>query len=121
MQTVFVSGCYDILHAGHLQFFSEARALGDRLVVSFASDAVLAAHKQRASSLPEDHKKALIESLRMVDEVVVGRGHELGLDFKDDFLRLRPAPPTLSRYDTHCDSTREYVVYFSSPHLRCTY
>ena len=26
---VFVSGCYDILHAGHLQFFSEARALGE--------------------------------------------------------------------------------------------
>ena len=91
MKTVFVSGCYDILHAGHLQFFSEARALGDRLVVSFASDAVLKAHKQRASSLPEEHKKALIESLRLVDEVVIGRGHELGLDFKEDFLRIRPA------------------------------
>lgn len=39
---VFVSGCYDIMHAGHLQFFSEARALGDFLIVSFASDDVLA-------------------------------------------------------------------------------
>ena len=37
---VFVSGCYDILHAGHLQFFREARALGGEnahLTVSFAS------------------------------------------------------------------------------------
>lgn len=71
MKPVFVSGCYDIMHVGHLQFFSEARALGDRLVVSFASDAVLLAHKQRSSSLPEEHKKALIESLRMVDEDVI--------------------------------------------------
>ena len=37
MKKVFVSGCYDILHAGHLQFFEEARALGDYLIVSFAS------------------------------------------------------------------------------------
>lgn len=34
MKKVFVSGCYDILHAGHLQFFEEARALGDYLIVT---------------------------------------------------------------------------------------
>jgi len=37
MIKVFVSGCYDIIHAGHVQFFREARALGDHLTVSFAS------------------------------------------------------------------------------------
>ena len=123
MRTVFVSGCYDILHAGHLQFFSEARALGDRLVVSFASDAVLLAHKQRASSLPEEHKKVLIESLRMVDEVVIGRGHELGLDFKDDFLRIRPAFLAVTEDDKYADAKRglcaqvgaRYVVLPKTP------
>ena len=34
MKKVFVSGCYDILHAGHLQLFEEARALGHYLIVS---------------------------------------------------------------------------------------
>ncbi len=123
MKTVFVSGCYDILHAGHLQFFAEARALGDRLVVSFASDAVLLAHKQRASSLPEEHKKALIESLRMVDEVVIGRGHELGLDFKEDFFRLRPAYLVVTEDDKYAAAKRalcaqvgaEYVVLPKTP------
>ena len=58
---VFVSGCYDILHGGHLEFWSQARALGDYLVVSFASDDVLAAHKSnRRSSIPTEHKKQLI-------------------------------------------------------------
>lgn len=123
MRTVFVSGCYDILHAGHLQFFSEARALGDRLVVSFASDAVLLAHKERASSLPEEHKKALLESLRMVDEVVIGRGHELGLDFKDDFLRIRPAILAVTEDDKYAGAKRalcaqvgaRYVVLPKTP------
>lgn len=58
---VFVSGCYDILHGGHLEFWSQARALGTYLVVSFASDDVLAAHKSnRRSSIPTEHKKQLI-------------------------------------------------------------
>ena len=90
MIRVFVSGCYDILHAGHLQFFREARALGDHLTVSFASAEVLWRHKQRRSSLPDEHKRALLASLGMVDEVVVGADLEEGLDFKQEFLRLRP-------------------------------
>lgn len=90
MRHIFVSGCYDIIHAGHLQFFAEARALGDYLTVCFASDDVLWHHKQRRSSIPQDHKKAVLEGLRMVDEVVIGECNEMGLDFKDHFLRLKP-------------------------------
>ncbi len=90
MIRVFVSGCYDIIHAGHVQFFREARALGDHLTVSFASSEVLWIHKQRRSSLPDEHKQALIAALGCVDDVVVGRGHDEGIDFREDFLRLRP-------------------------------
>jgi cytidyltransferase-like protein len=90
MIRVFVSGCYDILHAGHVQFFREARALGDHLTVCFASAEVLWLHKQRRSSLPDEHKRALIAALEMVDEVVIGSGEEEGIDFREHFLRLRP-------------------------------
>ena len=90
MIRVFVSGCYDILHAGHVQFFREVRALGDHLTVCFASNDVLWLHKQRRSSLPDEHKRALIAALTPVDEVVVGAGHDEGIDFKEHFLRLRP-------------------------------
>ncbi len=90
MIKVFVSGCYDILHAGHVQFFREARALGDYLIVSFASAEVLWLHKRRRSSLPDEHKQALIGALDMVDEVVIGRGLDPGIDYYDHFRRLRP-------------------------------
>ena len=82
MLRVFVSGCYDIVHAGHVQFFREARALGDHLTVCFASAEVLWFHKQRKSSLPDEHKRALIAGLKMVDEVVVGQGLDEGIDFR---------------------------------------
>ena len=44
---VFISGCYDIVHAGHIQFFREARALGTHLTVSFASAEVLPDSRRR--------------------------------------------------------------------------
>jgi len=90
MIKVFVSGFFDIVHAGHLQFFREARALGDHLTVSFASAEVLWRQRQRRSSLPDEHKRALIASLGSVDDVVVGTGLDEGLEFKEHFLRLRP-------------------------------
>ena len=90
MNKVFVSGCYDILHAGHVQFFSEAKALGDHLTVCFASDEVLWEHKARQPSIPQEHKYALLQSLEMVDDVVVGQNMAMGLDFQDLFLQLKP-------------------------------
>jgi cytidyltransferase-like protein len=90
MKKIFVSGCYDILHAGHLQFFEEAKALGDYLVVSFASAEVLWFHKRRKPSIPDEHKLELLKQIRLIDEVVIGHGLEEGIDFRTDFLRIRP-------------------------------
>ena len=123
MTRVFVSGCYDIVHAGHLQFFREARALGDHLTVSFASAEVLWLHKHRRSSLPDDHKRALLAGLNMVDEVVIGDGHDEGLDFKEHFLRLRPSVLAVTEDDKYAPLKRDlcalvgarYVVLPKTP------
>ncbi len=106
MITVFVSGCYDILHGGHIEFFRQARALGDRLVVCFASGDVLVAHKQRPSAMPEVHKRALLQALRDVDEVVLGDGPELGLDFRDHFLRIRPQILAVTEDDRYVEQKK---------------
>jgi len=91
IKKVFVSGCYDILHGGHIEFFNQAKALGDYLIVCFAGDEVLYRHKHKQTSIPEAHKRKILESLRMVDEVVMGDDlNELGLDFKQHFLRIKP-------------------------------
>ena len=107
MKKIFVSGCYDILHAGHIQFFEEARCLGDQLIVSFASSEVLWIHKHRKASIPDEHKKALLESLRMVDKVVVGKSLKKGLDFEDDFLAEKPDILAVTEDDQYGDLKRE--------------
>ncbi len=107
MKKIFVSGCYDILHAGHIQFFQEARALGDYLIVSFASEEVLWHHKKRKPSIPDAHKKVLLESLRMVDCVIVGRGMKKGLDFEDEFLAIKPHALVVTEDDLYTEVKRE--------------
>lgn len=107
MIKVFVSGCYDILHAGHLQFFEEARSLGDYLIVSFASSEVLWNHKHRKPSIPDEHKQVLLQNLRMVDEVVITNGCKEGLDFEDDFLKIRPDILVVTEDDKYGDLKRD--------------
>lgn len=123
MKKVFVSGCYDILHAGHLQFFEEARALGDYLIVSFASAEVLWHHKRRKPSIPDDHKRVLLQGLRMIDEVIVTQGHKEGVDFEEEFLRIKPDFLIVTEDDKYGDIKRalcdqvgaEYAVLPKTP------
>jgi cytidyltransferase-like protein len=123
MLHIFVSGCYDIIHAGHVQFFREAKALGDFLTVSFASEEVLWEHKQRRSSLPDEHKKGILEALEMIDQVVIGTGKEHGLDFLEDFKRLKPDILVVTEDDQYGEKKRalcaeigaEYVVLPKTP------
>jgi len=90
MKKVFVSGCYDILHAGHIQFFEDARALGDHLTVCFASDPVLWLAKSRKPAVPESHKAVLIGSLRCVDKVVKSSDLDAVIDFTEHIKAERP-------------------------------
>jgi cytidyltransferase-like protein len=107
VKKIFVSGCYDILHAGHIQFFEEARALGDHLTVSFASEDVLWFHKRRKPAIPDAHKKALIEQLRCVDAVVIGRSTEPGIDFREHFLAINPDILAVTEDDQYGDLKRQ--------------
>ncbi len=69
---VFTNGCFDLLHVGHVQTLSRARAEGHRLVVGVNSDASVARLKgpQRPINSELD-RAALLAALRCVDAVVI--------------------------------------------------
>ena len=62
---MFLSPVVMMYSMGHLQFFKEAKALGTHLTVNFASASVLLNHKQRTSSLPDEHKQALLKQWKL--------------------------------------------------------
>ncbi len=108
VRKVFVSGCYDVLHAGHLQFFADARRLGTHLTVSVGTDEVLLLCKGRRPSLPFDHKMALISALRGVDRVVASSNLDPVFDFRDTILRERPHVLAVTDDDLQEDAKRRF-------------
>jgi rfaE bifunctional protein nucleotidyltransferase chain/domain len=71
-KTVFTNGCFDILHPGHIDLLTRAKALGSRLVVGINSDDSVRAIKgpDRPIMSQEDRKK-ILEALGIVDEVII--------------------------------------------------
>jgi len=67
---VAVSGYFDPLHVGHIEYFKLARDLGDKLVVILNNDKQ-AALKKGKSFMPLEERKTILEAIRYVDEVFV--------------------------------------------------
>lgn len=75
-RVVMTNGCFDVLHAGHVQYLDEARKLGDRLVVALNSDASVCRLKGPSRPVNSfEHRRAVLAALRAVDWVV-GFGDE---------------------------------------------
>ena len=69
---VFANGCFDLLHAGHVRYLQNARALGDVLVLGINSDASVAALKGKGRPLQtQDERAEILASLDCVDYVLV--------------------------------------------------
>ena len=71
-RVVFTNGVFDLLHPGHVRYLSDARALGDALIVGVNSDRSVRANKGPARPItPEVERAELLASLRSVDAVTV--------------------------------------------------
>ncbi|MGE0624994.1 MAG: bifunctional D-glycero-beta-D-manno-heptose-7-phosphate kinase/D-glycero-beta-D-manno-heptose 1-phosphate adenylyltransferase HldE [Pseudomonadales bacterium] len=70
-RVVFTNGCFDILHAGHVAYLEEARALGDRLVVAVNDDASVKRLKGKGRPVnPLEQRLRVLSGLASVDWVV---------------------------------------------------
>ncbi len=85
---VFVSGLFDLLHSGHIQFFKEASSFGD-LYVAVGSDQTLYEIKGRAPIIFEEERLFMIKAVRYVKDADISRGSGL-LDFLDVLQRVQP-------------------------------
>ena len=71
-QLVFTNGCFDILHRGHAEYLSFARAQGDALCVGLNSDSSVRRSKGPSRPVnPESDRAFVLASLRAVDFVVI--------------------------------------------------
>ena len=84
---VFTNGCFDLLHAGHVDLFRRAKTLGDVLVVAINSNASVRRIKGKGRPILDEKERAeIIGALEMVDHVFVF-GEDTPLEA---ILKIRP-------------------------------
>jgi len=84
---VAVSGYFDPVHEGHIEYFKLARKLGDKLIVILNSDKQAEMKKGRAF-MSENGRKTVLESLEMVDEVIISVDEDRSVC--DSIKRINP-------------------------------
>lgn len=85
---VFVSGCYDMLHSGHVAFFKEASRLGD-LYVGIGSDATIKELKNRPTVYSEKERLYMVKSIKYVTDAFINTGSGL-MDFVEIVDKIKP-------------------------------
>ncbi|MBO7114242.1 MAG: adenylyltransferase/cytidyltransferase family protein [Bacteroidaceae bacterium] len=85
---VFVSGCYDLLHSGHVEFFRQAAQYGD-LYVGIGSDATILEYKHHKTVYSEQERLFMVKSIRYVKYAFINAGSGI-MDFVPTVKALRP-------------------------------
>lgn len=85
---VFVSGCYDMLHSGHVAFFEEAATFGD-LYVGIGSDRTINELKARKTVNTDQERLYMVSALKSVTKAWINSGGGI-LDFEQELRALKP-------------------------------
>jgi len=88
IKKVFVSGCFDPLHSGHIVFFENASKYGD-LYVSIGSDKIIMQLKKRPVYNAEKERLYCVSCIKFVKKAFLGSGHGM-LDFLPELLKIKP-------------------------------
>ena len=121
MKKVFVSGCYDLLHSGHVEFFRQAAQYGD-LYVGIGSDATILDYKHHKTVYSEQERLFMVRSIRYVKEAYINSGSGI-LDFvptldivKPDILVVNSDGGSEAKRQLCEQRGIEYVVLQRDPH-----
>lgn len=88
MKKVFVSGCFDMIHSGHIEFFRKASKFGE-LYVCIGSDETIKNLKGKFPVNNQEERKFIIDSIKYVKKSIISQGSGL-LDFKDELINIKP-------------------------------
>jgi cytidyltransferase-like protein len=85
---VFVSGCFDLLHSGHIAFLETAASYGD-LYVCIGSDKTVYDLKGRYPIITQQERKYMIQALRCIHTCKINKGSGI-LDFETEINEIKP-------------------------------
>lgn len=119
---VFVSGCFDMLHSGHVEFFREAARYGD-VYVALGSDKTIFDLKGRTTFNSEHERLFMVKSVSFVKGAFISCGSGI-LDFEDELREMMPDYFVVNA-DGHIPEKRDlcqqlgiqYIILERKPHF----
>jgi rfaE bifunctional protein nucleotidyltransferase chain/domain len=106
-RTVLTGGCFDILHIGHVRFLSEAKAMGDYLVVLLESDKKVEELKGKSRPVFIQQERAeMLSALRDVDLVVLLPAMKNDSDYFNLVMKIKPNIIAVTEDDPHIEKKR---------------
>ncbi len=118
---VFVSGCYDLLHSGHVEFFCQAAEYGD-LYVGIGSDKTIEGYKHHKTIYSEQERLFLVKAIRYVKDAFINAGSGI-MDFVPTIEALKPDILVVNSDGGNEEKRKfceehgiEYVVLERTPH-----
>ncbi|MEK0423238.1 MAG: hypothetical protein RLZ95_1148 [Bacteroidota bacterium] len=88
MKKVFVTGCFDLLHSGHIAFLEQAASFGD-LYVCIGSDKTVYELKGRYPIITQDERRYMIQALKCVKACRINKGSGI-IDFDQEIKIIQP-------------------------------
>lgn len=85
---VFVTGCYDLLHSGHIEFFQQASQFGE-LYVGIGSDDTYLEYKHRKPMFPQEERLFMVRNIKAVKEAYINQGRGI-IDFLPTLDIVKP-------------------------------
>ncbi len=71
-KVVFTNGCFDILHAGHVDYLNKSKELGDILILGLNSDSSIKNIKgEKRPVVPQNERAFILSNLKAVDYVTI--------------------------------------------------
>ena len=121
MKKVFVSGCYDLLHSGHVEFFRQAAQYGD-LYVGIGSDETILHYKNHKTLYNEKERLFMVKAIRYVKDAYINAGSGI-MDFIPTVDFLKPDILVVNEDGASEEKRRfceergmEYIVLKRDPH-----
>lgn len=118
---VFVSGCYDLLHSGHVEFFRQAAEYGD-LYVGIGSDETILHYKNHKTLYNENERLFMVKAIRYVKDAYINAGSGI-MDFIPTVDFLKPDILVVNEDGASEEKRRfceergmEYIVLKRDPH-----
>lgn len=109
IKVVLAGGVYDVLHVGHLAALTEAKSLGDVLVVVVATDITVETLKGRKPVVPEEDRRALVEGLKPVDLAILGY-EDVGFGFEQVLDEVKPDIVAFGYDQEHLEKTVVEII-----------